>query len=87
MGELIEGGADTTAAQILTLILAFALYPDVQQKARAEIDRLCGTERSPLWSDFAELPYINCILKEGMRWRPVYARNIPSGSCSRGMHF
>jgi len=71
MGELIEGGADTTAAQLLTLVLAFGLYPEVQKKARAEIDAVCGTERAPLWSDFAQLPYINSIVKEGMRWRPV----------------
>jgi cytochrome P450 len=72
MGELIEGGADTTAAQLLTLILAFGLYPEVQKRARKEIDAVCGTERAPLWSDFDQLPYINCIVKEGMRWRPVY---------------
>jgi cytochrome P450 len=72
MGEIIEGGADTTAAQLLTLILAFALHPEVQVKARKEIDMVCGTERSPRWDDFSQLPYINCIIKEGMRWRPVY---------------
>ncbi|KAJ0351053.1 hypothetical protein COL154_013062 [Colletotrichum chrysophilum] len=38
MGEIIEGGADTTAAQLLTLILAFALHPEIQQKAQVEID-------------------------------------------------
>jgi cytochrome P450 len=70
-GELLEAGADTTANQMLTLILAFAKYPGVQKKARAEIDTLCGTERAPLFSDFDKLPYINCIVKEGMRWRPT----------------
>ncbi|KAI8310601.1 Cytochrome P450 monooxygenase yanC [Colletotrichum sp. SAR11_240] len=38
MGEIIEGGADTTAAQLLTLILAFALHPEIQRKAQVEID-------------------------------------------------
>lgn len=71
IGELVEGGADTTAAQLLTLILAFAKYPHVQEKARKEIDAVCGDARSPMWSDFKELPYINAIVKEGMRWRPV----------------
>lgn len=71
MGELVEGGADTTAAQLLTLILAFGMYPEVQVKARKELDACCGTEHSPSWSDFANLPYINYIVKEGMRWRPV----------------
>jgi len=28
--------------------------------------------RSPTWSDFNQMPYVNCIVKEGMRWRPVY---------------
>ena len=58
-GELLEAGADTTANQMLTLILAFAKYPEVQKKARAEIDALCGTERAPLFSDFDKLPYID----------------------------
>jgi cytochrome P450 len=71
IGELVEGGADTTSAQLLTLILAFAKYPQVQEKARVEIDAICGSERSPTWSDFQKLPYINAIVKEGMRWRPV----------------
>ncbi|KAF2179307.1 cytochrome P450 [Zopfia rhizophila CBS 207.26] len=77
LGEMVEGGADTTAAQLLTLILAFALHPHVQEKARREIDAVCGTERSPLRSDFPRLPYINCIVKEGMRWRPVYVCYFP----------
>ncbi|RSL94626.1 hypothetical protein CEP52_012536 [Fusarium oligoseptatum] len=77
LGGIIEGGADTTAAQLLTLILAFALYPEVQTKARKEIDAVCGTERSPRWNDFAKLPYVNCIVKEGMRWRPVAVTALP----------
>ncbi|KAF2815541.1 putative cytochrome P450 oxidoreductase [Mytilinidion resinicola] len=77
MGEIVEGGADTTSAQLLTLILAFALYPEVQRKARKEIDEVCGTERAPLWSDFSRLPYMNCIIKEGMRWRPVAVTALP----------
>jgi cytochrome P450 len=71
IGELVEGGADTTAAQLLTLILALAKNSHVQEKARQDIDRVCGSERSPQWSDFQRLPYINAIVKEGMRWRPV----------------
>jgi cytochrome P450 len=71
MGELVEGAADTTASQICTLIMAFALHPEVQVKARKEIDAVCGTERSPRWTDFANLPYVNAIVKEGMRWRPT----------------
>ncbi|EXJ83042.1 hypothetical protein A1O3_06859 [Capronia epimyces CBS 606.96] len=77
MGELVEGAADTTASQICTLIMAFALHPEVQVKARKEIDAVCGTDRSPRWTDFAEIPYVNAIVKEGMRWRPTSPTAIP----------
>jgi cytochrome P450 len=56
---------------LLTLILAFTKHPEVQVKARKELDAVCGTERTPLFSDFEQLPYINCIVKEAMRWRPT----------------
>lgn len=84
-GEFLEAGADSafpllawsslthsaTANMLLTLILAFTKYPEVQVKARQELDAVCGTERTPLFSDFDRLPYINCIIKEALRWRPT----------------
>lgn len=70
-GELMEAGADNTANQILTIILALAKNPKIQEKARKEIDAVCGTKLAPLFSDFENLPYINCIIKEGLRWRPT----------------
>lgn len=71
LGEVVQGGADTTASQLLTLILAFAKNPDVQKKAQKQLDKVCGVERTPMWTDFADIPYINAIIKEGMRWRPA----------------
>ena len=40
------------------------LYPDVQRKAQAEIDRVVGNLRSPDYSDQDELPYVQAVLKE-----------------------
>lgn len=77
VGEVVEGAADTTAAQLLTLILAFATHPHVQEKARKEIDALCGPDKPPKFSDFKDLPYINQIIKEGVRWRPVAVTGLP----------
>jgi len=76
-GELLEAGADTTANQILTLILAFAKYPEIQRKARLEIDEVCGSKRAPVFSDFEKLPYVNACVKEGMRWRPTANTGLP----------
>ncbi|OCK74678.1 putative cytochrome P450 oxidoreductase [Lepidopterella palustris CBS 459.81] len=77
LGELVEAGADTTASQILTLMLAFAKHPHVVKKAQKEIDAVCGPGRPPTWADFKDLPYINCIVKEGLRWRPVATTALP----------
>ncbi|KAI1425062.1 cytochrome protein [Xylaria sp. FL1777] len=65
------GGADTTVNTILSFILAMTLFPDVQIKAREEIDRVIGTSRLPTFSDREDLPYIEAVLKESWRWHTV----------------
>ena len=47
------------------------LYPDVQRKAQEEIDRVVGNSRLPDYSDQDELPYVQAVLKEVLRWHPV----------------
>ena len=72
MGEIVEGGSDTTASLLMTIVQLIILNPEVQTKARREIDRGCGAGRSPDWPDFAQVPYVKCIVKEAARWRPGY---------------
>ena len=43
------------------------LYPDVQKKARAELDTVIGAGRLPDFTDRAAMPYVECILKECLR--------------------
>ncbi|KAK1573711.1 cytochrome P450 2D18 [Colletotrichum navitas] len=76
-GAVHQGAADTTATATLTSILLLAKYPQFQERARVELDRVCGFERTPKWSDFKDLPYINCIVKEGLRIRPVVPSGVP----------
>lgn len=47
------------------------LYPEVQARARAEINAVCGPERVPIFSDKKSLPYIEAICRETLRWEPV----------------
>jgi cytochrome P450 len=54
-----------------TFILAMTLYPEVQRKAQADIDRVVGNSRLPDYSDQDTLPYIQAVLKEVLRWHPV----------------
>ena len=44
---------------------------DCGSRAHAEIDAAFDDERSPTWSDFSKLPFVNMIVKELHRWRPV----------------
>lgn len=72
-GGLIEAGSDTTKNQLNMVIAAMAADPNTWvAKARAELDAVCGhnAERLPTFDDWDKLPYMQAIMKEGMRWRP-----------------
>lgn len=71
LGAMMQGAAETSALATRTHILFLTTHPWVQEKAQKELDQLCGTDRMPTWADFKDLPYINCIMKEGLRIRPV----------------
>ncbi|KAJ7597134.1 cytochrome P450 [Mycena floridula] len=63
-------GSDTTVSAILSLFLAMALHPEVQDKAQRELDSVLEG-RLPVHDDRAQLPYIQCICLELLRWQPV----------------
>ncbi|KAI0772489.1 cytochrome P450 [Trametes elegans] len=74
------GGSETTAAALHTFFLAMALYPDVQAKARKQLDQVVGTCHLPTFADFGSLPYIDAIVKELLRWYPIVPLLIPHKS-------
>ncbi|KAI3317331.1 cytochrome P450 [Xylariaceae sp. AK1471] len=76
-GVLMEGGSDTSSSLILAIVQALILNPEVQEKAHREISAVVGEDRSPEWSDMDKLPYINMIVKEGHRWRPILPLCFP----------
>ena len=51
------------------------LNPDVLRRAQEEVDRVVGSERLPSFSDREDLPFINAVLKETLRWENV----VPTG--------
>ncbi|ESK88635.1 cytochrome p450 [Moniliophthora roreri MCA 2997] len=75
--SLYSGGADTTVATIHAFFKAMALFPEVQEKARAELDAVVGKGRLPNFEDRANLPYVNAIAFEAMRWHSVVPTAIP----------
>ena len=56
------------------------LNPEVFAKARAEIDRVVGMDRLPSHTDRPHLRYIDYIVEETTRWRPLSPIGIPHKS-------
>ncbi|KAJ7640502.1 cytochrome P450 [Mycena polygramma] len=76
-GALVEGGSETTAAYLHSLILALVAYPDAQRKAHDEIDRVVGEDRMPTLDDIEQMPFIRAMILETHRFRPVTPLLIP----------
>ena len=74
-----------TVSAIHTFILAMTLYPDVQKRAQAELDAVIGDERLPSFEDRENLPFVEALAKEVLRWRnPAPLSKLPRHNCSSG---
>ncbi|KAH0578674.1 hypothetical protein H2248_003805 [Termitomyces sp. 'cryptogamus'] len=65
------GAADSTVCVAETFIYAMLVNPEAQRKAQDEIDSVVGRKRLPDFSDRPNLPYVEAIYREIMRWHPV----------------
>ncbi|KZT54449.1 cytochrome P450 [Calocera cornea HHB12733] len=52
------------------------LYPDTASAARAQLASVVG-DRPPNFSDFENLPQIEALVKELLRWRPPTPGGVP----------
>ncbi|KAK6356024.1 hypothetical protein TWF718_000397 [Orbilia javanica] len=77
---LYGGGSDTTVASLSNFFLAMSLYPEVQMKAQREIDRVIGAGRLPDLHDRENLPYIEAVFSETLRWMPIVPLSLPHAS-------
>lgn len=64
-------------ALIIAFIHAMTRWGHVLRKAQEEIEKVVGEDRTPVWSDYAQLPYVATIVKEAQRWRPVVPLAFP----------
>jgi cytochrome P450 len=77
IGTLFEAGAGTTAAAMMSFILAMILHPSPLAALQKEIDSVVGDERLPTFDDIPNLPHVRAVVKETLRWRPVTAGGVP----------
>jgi cytochrome P450 len=74
-GMVYLAGSDTTVATVISFFLAMVIHPEAQHRAQAELDTVVGRDRLPEFSDKKDLPYVNALMNECLRWLPV----IPMG--------
>lgn len=60
--------------------MAMVLYPDVQEKAQRELDSVLGPNQLPSFADQDSLPYLTAIVKELLRWEPLFPFSVPHRS-------
>lgn len=61
----------------MAFFLLMTLNPHMQARAQDEIDRVVGKSRLPNIEDKDNLPYINALLKEVLRWAPAAPLALP----------
>lgn len=83
--SMYGAGADTIASAQHAFFLAMILYPEIQRKAQEEISSVIGDERLPVYEDRANLPYVNALVKELMRWHNVAPLGVPHAAMEDGI--
>lgn len=71
------GASDTVPSSLRSFVNAMIMFPEVQHKAQAELDRVVGKGRLPQFEDRDQLPYIDALVKEVHRWSPVAPMGLP----------
>ena len=54
-----------------SFILCMVLHPEIQKKAQEAIDATIGTDRLPEMSDEGTIPYVDAVIREVLRWKPI----------------
>ncbi|XP_040887593.1 steroid 17-alpha-hydroxylase/17,20 lyase isoform X2 [Toxotes jaculatrix] len=75
--EAFGAGVETTSTTLLWILAYLLHHPEVQDRVQRELDEHIGSERAACMSDRGRLPYLDCVINEGMRIRPVSPVLIP----------
>lgn len=82
-GAISIAGGNTTWSTIIVCILNLILHPEVQVRARAEIDNVVGLDenggllRLPSFEDRPKMKWLECIIQETTRWMPLSPLGVP----------
>ncbi|KKK13960.1 hypothetical protein ARAM_000202 [Aspergillus rambellii] len=82
-GAVSIAGGNTTWSTIIVCILNLMLHPEIQRRAREEIDLVVGVDdaggpvRLPTFDDRPQLKFLEYILLETTRWAPLSPVGVP----------
>ncbi|KAJ8088569.1 hypothetical protein PM082_022642 [Marasmius tenuissimus] len=71
-------GSDTTVSVMLSFVLSMINHPEVQARAQAEVDSFVASSgKLPDFGDQDKLPYLEAVIAETLRHRPVAPYAVP----------
>ncbi|KAF1967293.1 cytochrome P450 [Bimuria novae-zelandiae CBS 107.79] len=73
----IQGGMETSPRQLLWLFIAAMQNPGFMKRAHEVLDEVVGRDRLPRFADRSALAYIDGVIHELFRWRPISPGSIP----------
>ncbi|KAM9827304.1 cytochrome P450 17A2 [Neosynchiropus ocellatus] len=75
--EAFGAGVETTSTTLLWILAYLLHHTEVQERVQKELDEQVGSERQVCVSDRGRLSYLDSVINEGMRIRPVSPVLIP----------
>ncbi|KFK35937.1 hypothetical protein AALP_AA4G056600 [Arabis alpina] len=80
--ELLLGGTDTSAQTTQWIMAELINHPEILKTLRDEIESVVGETRLIQETDLSNLPYLQAVVKEGLRLHPpspILVRNAAEG--------
>ena len=79
---LMEAGSDTTANTLMSFTIFMIMNQHIMHKGQEAVDSVVPASRLPNSDDISNIPYINQLVKEVMRMRPVIPLGVPHKNTS-----